>query len=83
MSEEKIGEVDHYFTDISVGIVALEGKLELGDKVHFKGATTDFIQKVKSMEIDREDVEEAGKGDVIGMKVDQRVREEDEVFKVQ
>jgi len=82
MSEEKIGEVDHYFTDISVGIVALEGELELGDKVHFKGATTDFIQKVKSMEIDREDVEEAGKGDVIGMKVDQRVREEDEVFKV-
>jgi len=83
MPEEKIGEVDHYFTDISVGIVALEGELELGDKVHFKGATTDFIQKVKSMEIDREDVEEAGKGDVIGMKVDQRVREEDEVFKVQ
>ncbi|MFP4117137.1 MAG: EF-Tu/IF-2/RF-3 family GTPase [Candidatus Aenigmatarchaeota archaeon] len=82
MSEEKIGEVDHYFTDISVGIVDLSGKLKIGDKVHFKGATTDFTQKVKSMEIDREDVEEAGPGDVIGMKVKERVREEDEVFKV-
>lgn len=83
MSEEKIGEVDHFFTDISVGIVDLRRELELGDKVHFKGATTDFTQTVKSMQIDREDVEEAGAGDVIGMKTENRVREDDEVFKVE
>ncbi len=83
MSEEKIGVVDHFFTDISVGIVDLDGEIELGDKIHFKGTTTDFTQTIESMEIDREDVEEASPGDVIGMKVENRVREGDEVFKVE
>jgi len=83
MTEEKVGEVDHFFTDISVGIVDLSDKVELGDKLHFKGATTDFTQTVDSMEIDQESVEEAGPGDVIGMKVEDRVREDDEVFKVE
>lgn len=83
MSKEKIGEVTHFFTDISVGIVDLSEKVEVGDKLHFKGATTDFEQVVDSMEIDQEKVEEAGPGDVIGLKVDERVREGDEVMKVE
>lgn len=83
MSEEKVGEVDHFFTDISVGIVDLEDSLSVGESVHFKGSTTDFTQEVKSMQIDREDVEEAGRGDVVGMKVKNRVREGDEVFRVE
>ncbi|MFP4116219.1 MAG: translation elongation factor-like protein [Candidatus Aenigmatarchaeota archaeon] len=83
MTEERVGEVDHFFTDLSVGIVDLSDKVEIGDKLHFKGATTDFTQTVDSMEIDREKVEEAGSGDVIGLKVEERVREDDEVFKVE
>lgn len=83
MPEEKIGEVTHFFTDLSVGIIDLSGKLEVGEKVHFTGATTDFEQQIDSMEIDREKVEEAGPGDKIGVKVDERVREGDEVLKVE
>lgn len=83
MPEEKIGEVTHFFTDLSVGIIGLSGKLEVGDEVHIKGSTTDFKQTIDSMEIDREKIEEAGPGDEIGVKVDERVREGDEVFKVE
>ncbi|MFW5902613.1 MAG: translation elongation factor-like protein [archaeon] len=79
---EKIGEVTHYFTDLSVGIIKLEDELRVGDKIRIKGATTDFEQEIKSMEIDREEVEEAGPGESVGMKVKNRVREGDEVYKV-
>lgn len=79
---EKIGEVTHYFTDLNVGIIKLEDGLELGDKIRIKGSTTDFEQKVNSMEIDREEVERAESGESIGMKVKDRVREGDEVYKV-
>jgi len=79
---EKIGEVTHYFTDLNVGIIKLEDELELGDKIRIKGSTTDFEQKVNSMEIDREEVERAESGESIGMKVKDRVREGDEVYKV-
>lgn len=83
MPEKKIGEVTHFFTNISVGVIKLSGSLGVGDTVHFKGATTDFEQEVGSMEIDEEKVEEAGAGQSIGLKVNERVREGDEVFKVQ
>lgn len=83
MPEEKIGDVTHFFTDLSVGIIDLSDELEVGDSVRFKGATTDFEQQIDSMEIDREKVEKAGPGDKIGVEVDQRVREGDEVFKVE
>lgn len=79
---KKIGEVSHYFTDIGVGIIELGGKLEKGDRIAIRGATTDLEQDVKSMEIDREKVEKAGKGDSIGIKVKGRVREGDEVFRL-
>ncbi len=79
---DKIGEVTHYFTDIGVGIIKLEDKLEVGDKIRVKGSTTDFEQEVTSMEIDREEVQEAGEGQKVGMKTNERVREGDEVYKV-
>jgi len=79
---EKIGEVTHYFTDLGVGIIELENKLEVGEKIRVKGSTTDFEQEVTSMEIDRDEVEEAEAGESIGMKVRERVREGDEVYKL-
>ncbi len=78
---EKIGEVTHYFTDLGVGIIKLEGELEVGDHIEVKGATTDFEQEVDSMEIDREKVEKAEAGESVGMQVKERVREGDEVYK--
>jgi len=83
MSEKKIGVISHYFGKISVaGIDVEKGKLETGDTIHIKGHTTDFTQMIKSMQIDLQSVELAKKGDSIGIKVTDRVREHDEVYKV-
>lgn len=82
VEKEKVGEITHYFTDISVGVIELSGKLEVGDKISIEGATTDITQNVDSMEIDQEKVEEAGAGDAIGIKVKNRVREGDIVYKL-
>lgn len=79
---QKVGEVSHFFTDINVGVVDLTGELKVGDRIRIKGATTDFEQDVNSMQIDQEDVEEANEGDSIGLKVIDRVREGDDVYKL-
>ncbi|RZN62788.1 MAG: translation elongation factor-like protein [Methanonatronarchaeia archaeon] len=83
MGEKKIGEVTHFYTDISVGIISLSGQLELGNLVKFKGSTTDFEQTVDSIQIEHEDVERAGAGDEVGVKVDNKVRESDEVYLIE
>lgn len=82
MPEEQIGKITHYFTGISVAVVKLSGDLEVGDKIHIQGATTDFTQEVKSMQIEHDEVKKAGEGQSVGLKVKDRVREGDDVFKV-
>ena len=80
--EEKIGDVTHYFGHIPAGIIKLTGTLKVGDKLHFKGATTDFEQEVAEMQVDHKAIEEAKSGDEVGVKTTDRVREGDEVFLV-
>ncbi len=80
--EAKIGTVTHYFGHIPAGIIKLTGKLKNGDKIHFKGATTDFTQAASSLQIDHKEIETAKKGDEIGVQVEQKVRDGDEVFLV-
>ena len=85
MTEEKgkqIGAVTDYFTHVEVAAITLTGSLKRGDKIHIKGATTDFEQKVDSMQINRKDIEKAKSGDEIGIKVNDRVRKGDKVFLV-
>ena len=82
MSEERIGTVTHYFAEPEVGAIALDGELETGDTVAFRGATTDFSQRVDSMEVDHQAVEAAFPGDEVAVKVERRVREGDEVYRV-
>jgi len=83
MDEKKlIGKITHYFTDIGVAVIELEDGLKLGDEISVEGATTNFTQRVDSMQVNHQDVEEAGKGDAVGLKVTDRVREGDQVFKV-
>lgn len=84
MAEEKklIGKVAHYFTNIGVAVIELEDGLKVGDEISIEGATTNLTQKVDSMQIEHKDVEEASKGDSVGLKVSDRVREGDHVFKV-
>lgn len=83
MEEKLIGKITHYFTNIGVGVIEItEGDLKVGDKIHIKGATSDFEQVIDSMQIEHENMEKAKKGDAIGLKVDQQVREGDQVFKI-
>lgn len=87
LAEEKeeskpIGAITHYYSKIGVGIVELEGELKVGDKVKIKGHSTDIEQDIDSIQINHEDVQEAKKGDVVGLKVPDKVREGDKVYKV-
>ena len=81
--EEEIGKVEDYFAH--VGVVALRitnGTLKVGDTIHIKGVTTDFTQIIESMEIEHKRIEEAKVGDSVGIKVNEKVRRHDRVFKV-
>ncbi len=82
--EIEIGKVTHFFNKISVGIIEItQDSLKVGDTIHIKDGARDFEQKVESMQIEHEQIEEAKKGDVIGIKVDQGVREGDKVYKME
>jgi len=84
LSEEevvKIGRVTHFFSKISVAVIELTTPLSIGDTIVFKGPNTDFEQVVDSMQIEHENVEKAEAGQSIGLKVTQRVRETDSVYK--
>ncbi len=81
--EEEIGKITHFFSKINVGVLDLtNGGLRIGDTIHIKGHTTDFYQKVESMQVEHAPVESADKGMQIGLKVESSVREGDQVFKV-
>ena len=81
--EELVGKITHQFSKIKVGIIEItKASLTVGDKIHIKGTTTDFEEEVKSMQIEHEQVEKAKKGDVIGLKIKEKVREGDEVYKI-
>jgi len=83
MTETKIGTVTHYFGHLHVAAVTItEGELHTGDTIHIKGHTSDFEQKVESMEIDHEAVEVAKLGDQIGLSVIEHAREHDAVYVV-
>ena len=83
MVEEKIGIVEHFFTNVNVAAIRItSGELKLGDTIHFVGSTTDFKQKIDSMQIDRKPVEMVKSGDDVGIKVNDRVREQDVVYKI-
>lgn len=79
---EKIGDVSHYFTRINVAVIDLTDALKIGDRITVRGMTTNFDQTVESMQIEHKTVKEANKGDSIGLKVDERVREGDIVYKI-
>ena len=82
MEEKQIGTIDHFFGNISVSMIKLTDALKAGDKIHIKGSTSDFVQDVTSMQIDRVPTQEAKAGDLISIKVAQRVRKDDAVYKV-
>lgn len=81
--EKPIGKITHYFSNIGVAVVDLVSPLKDGDKIRIVGGEeTDFEQEVKSMQIDHKEVKSAKKGDSVGMKVSEKVREGYQVYKV-
>jgi putative protease len=77
-----IGKISHYFGHIGVAVIELSDKLKEGDTIRIVGGETDFTQTVESMEVDHKKIKEAKKGDSVGLKVDEKVREDYRVFKV-
>jgi len=82
MPEEVIGQVSDFFAHPVVAGIDLTAPLNVGDKIHIKGHTTDMELTVDSIQINNVDVKEAKAGDAIGVKVSERVRRGDTVYKV-
>jgi putative protease len=82
MPEVEIGKVTEFFARPVVAGVELSGTLKMGDKIHIKGSTTDVELTVESMQIDRVDITNGKPGDLVGIKVPDRVRRGDKVYKV-
>ncbi|MBN1793810.1 MAG: hypothetical protein JW844_02470 [Candidatus Omnitrophica bacterium] len=81
-SLQHIGDVIHFFPKVKAGVIRLRrGSLQIGDTICCKGATTDFRQKVSSMEIDHKPIDTAKKGQEIGILLKKRVRIGDKVYK--
>jgi len=84
MAEKKkklVGEISHFFPKINVAVIEVKAPLKVGDKISIEGPTTNFQQKIDSMEVEHKKVKTAKKGDSVGMKVAEKVREKDLVYK--
>jgi translation elongation factor EF-1alpha len=82
MSEELVGKVSDFFARPVVAAIELTAALKLGDKIRIKGHTTDLELNVESMQIDNAPVGEAKAGDSVGVKIPDRVRKGDTVYKI-
>lgn len=80
--EKEVGKITHFFNKISVAVIELSDELKVGDTIKIVGHGQEFTQKVESMQIEHKNVEKAGKGDSIGLKVNQPVKKGDVVYKI-
>lgn len=80
--KKRVGKITHYYQKIGVAIVELEDALSVGDMIEISGPNTNLTQSVDSMQIEHENVQQAKKGTSIGLKVSDRVKENDVVYKV-
>lgn len=80
---KKIGKVSHYYNKIEVAVIELESELKVGDKVRFaRGGEDLFEQEIMSIQLEHEDVQKAAKGDSIGIRIKQKVKEGAEVYRL-
>jgi putative protease len=80
---EKVGEITHYFPHVKAAVVTvLKGSIRAGDDIYIKGHTTDFKEKIRSMQLDHTPIQEASKGQEVGLLVKFRVRIGDSVYKL-
>ncbi len=83
MEKKPIGEITHFFSKINVAVIKLDDELKVGDTISIEGATTNFQQKVESMQVEHNNIEKAEKGMEVGLKVSDAVRVGDKVLKVE
>jgi len=82
MEEKEVGKVVDYFAKVNVAGIQMSDSLAVGDTIHIKGHTTDFQQKVGSMQIEHQVVDQVSAGDSVGIKVTDRCRTHDIIYKV-
>ena len=80
--ETLVGTITHYYKSIGVAAIEVSDLLEVGSTVHIKGHTTDFEQKIESIQVEHDQVTKATKGQVVGVRVKDYVREHDKVYRV-
>ncbi|MEX0621564.1 MAG: translation elongation factor-like protein [Candidatus Woykebacteria bacterium] len=83
MKEKEVGKVTHFYDNISVGVIKLSDALKVGNKIHIQGAHDDFEQSVESMQLDHKEIKNGKKGQEIAIKVEDKVHDNDKVFKVE
>jgi len=83
MADTLVGKITHYFDKIGVAVVEVLAPIKVGDQIKISGHGKEFTQEVTSMQIEHQQVEEAQKGQTVGMKVNQLVKEGDEVYKLE
>jgi U32 family peptidase len=77
---QEIGKITHFFDKVGVAVIEISSSLKVGDEIQIKGMTTNFVQKVDSMQVEHKEIEKAEKGDFVGIKVKEKVRVNDLVF---
>ncbi|MEK7549013.1 MAG: translation elongation factor-like protein [Patescibacteria group bacterium] len=82
MKQKPIGKITHYYGHLGVAIIKFNRNVKKGEEVHFKGTHTDFTQEIESIQYDHKDIEVAKKGQDVGIKVKEKVREGDEIYGV-
>lgn len=82
MERQEIGQVTHFYSKIGVAIIRLDSTLKVGERIAIVGSTTDLEQEVKSMQVEHQSIGEAKAGDLVGLKVKDKVREGDTVFNI-
>ncbi len=78
-----IGKITHYYDKLGVAIIELSGALKVGDKIKIEGGQNEFEQTVAEMQMEHQSVSSAGSGDVVGLKVSQKIREGALVLKLE
>jgi putative protease len=82
MTDQKVGEITHYFDRIGVAVLKVIATLKVGDKIKITGRGNEFEMIVESMQVEHKNIKTAEKGDDVGLKVEQAVKKGDEVFKL-
>lgn len=79
-NNDQIGKITHYYSKLGVGIIKLDKALKVGDTIQIKGNTTDFKQKIEEIQLDHKNIDKGEKGQEVGVKLSQKVRDGDVVF---